>query len=231
MDAKALADLTIAAVKQHIAGREAVVIEQLKVEFDAKVKQVQESFSVIKGEKGESGKDGIDGKDGERGQDGKDGISPSADEVAKSMEGIFSKWVLDFERKADLVLEKAIDRIPKPKDGKDALELSDFNLELLEDGRTVKMSLVRGDEIKEKTVKLATILDKGVYRDDATYEKGDSVSYGGSAYICQVDNPDGKPAASKDWRLQVKRGRDGRESVKVEKPTVYKLGGKNGAAS
>lgn len=166
--------------------------------------------SPEKGEKGDSGSDGADGKDG---------VPPSPEDVAKAMEGIFHKWALDFERKADLVLEKAIAKIPAPingKDGKDALSVDDFDL-TIEDDRKVTVSLKCGDRVVEKSVIIPSIIDKGVFGDGLTYEKGDAVSYGGQLYIAQKDAPEGKPSTTNDWRLAVKRGRDGRESIKVER--------------
>ena len=151
---------------------------------------------------------------------GDKGDSPSPDEVAKAMEGHFAKWQLDFERKADLILEKAIDRMPKAKDGvdgKNAVELEDFSIELDNDGRTVKMLLKRGEDIIERCVKINAILDKGVFRDGEAYEKGDGVTFGGCFWISQKDAPEGRPGNTDDWRMAVKRGRDGRESVKVER--------------
>jgi len=62
-------------------------------------------------------------------------------------------------------------------------------------------------------LKFAVPLDRGVYVQGKTYEKGDSVSFGGSLWIAQRDTEaiekpgDGSPA----WRLAVKHGRDGRE--------------------
>ncbi len=132
------------------------------------------------------------------------------------MEGLFFKWALDFERKADVIFEKAIQKIPVPKDGKDALELEDFDVSLGEDERTVTVSLKRGDDVVAKSIKLPIVLDKGIHRDSESYEKGDGVTYGGSFWIAQKDVPEGKPGTSPDWRLAVKRGRDGKESVRVE---------------
>lgn len=160
----------------------------------------------------------------EKGKDGKDG--PTADEVAKSMEGLFSKWALEFERNAHRVLEKAIDNAPKPKDGLDALSLEDIDITLSDDGRTVKMTFKDSSRQIEKSIKLATILDKGVFKDGAQYEKGDAVTFGGSAYVAQKDLPGGKPGASNDWRLFAKRGRDGRHVAKTkELPKTYKIKG------
>lgn len=155
---------------------------------------------------------------------GDDGISPSADEIAKSMEHIFSKWALDFERKADGYLERAIDRMPKAKDGRDALEIEDFDLSIGEDGRTITASLKRGQTVIEKSVTLSIPLDAGVYSDNSQYQKGDGVTYAGSFWISQKDSPEGRPGSSDDWRLSVKRGRDGREIVKLDKPQTVKVG-------
>lgn len=138
---------------------------------------------------------------------------PTVEQVAGAMEGMFSKWALDFERKADSVLQRAVDKIPLPKDGKDgrdALDIEDFELSLNDDNRTVTLSLKRGDVLVEKSVKLPVILDRGVFSETESYEKGDAVSYGGSLWISQKDTPEGKPGTSDDWRLSVKRGRDGK---------------------
>lgn len=173
---------------------------------------------------GKDGINGINGKDGENGKNGLDGISPSADDVAKSMEHIFAKWALDFERKADGVLEKAIDRMPKAKDGRDAIDIDGFDLSLGEDDRTVTVSLKRGQTVIEKSIKIHSLIDRGVYSDSGAYEKGDGVSYAGSFWIVQKDGPEGKPGSSDDFRLAVKRGRDGKEVVKLDKPETVKVG-------
>lgn len=138
---------------------------------------------------------------------------PTAEQVALAMEGMFSKWALDFERKADGVLQRAVDKMPVPKDGKDgrdALDIEDFDLSLNDDNRTVTLSLKRGDVKVEKSIKLPVIIDRGVFCEDLVYEKGDAVSYGGSLWISQKDAPEGKPGVGEDWRLSVKRGRDGK---------------------
>lgn len=148
------------------------------------------------------------------GVDGKDGVAPTADEVAKSMEGLFAKWALDFERKAHDTLQKACEKIPKPKD---AFELEDFDISLGDDQRTITISFKKGEEVIQKSIKLSVPIYKDVYRDAEDYSKGDVVTFGGSAWTCLKDAPEGKPGQTEDWRLTVKRGRDGRESVKIEK--------------
>ena len=67
----------------------------------------------IKGEQGENGKDGKDGKDGV------DGKSITVEDILPIIEANQAKWELNFERRAQEVLQRAIDRIPEPKDGMD----------------------------------------------------------------------------------------------------------------
>lgn len=54
--------------------------------------------------------------------------------------------------------------------------------------------------------------DRGVFKEGESYLRGDGVTFGGSLFLAQKDQPAGKPGASSDWRLAVKKGRDGRDS-------------------
>lgn len=150
-------------------------------------------------------------------KNGEDGKSPSADEVAAQMGGQFSKWALEFERRAIDQLERTIDRFPKPKDGQDAAQIESFDLSLAEDGRTVTASLKCGERVVQKSVKIPAFVDQGLYKSDHEYEKGDCVTFGGSLWICQKDLPAGRPGETSDWRLAVKRGRDGSARVAVKR--------------
>jgi hypothetical protein len=198
--------------------------KSLEEKLNTKIESVNKRFDSLP-----VPKDGIDGKDG-KSVNVEDlyphikhvlsGIElpvgkpmPTADEVAISMKGLFSEWALGFERNAALVLQKAVDNIPKPKDGldgRDAIELEGLELSIADDERTVIIALKRGDTVIEKSIKLATILDRGVFKDDAKYEKGDAVTFGGCLWIAQKDFPSGKPGVDESWRLSVKRGRDGK---------------------
>nr|WP_298117423.1 hypothetical protein [uncultured Pseudomonas sp.] len=137
---------------------------------------------------------------------------PSVDEVAAGFERRFSDLTLSWERQARDTFEKAADRLPKPKDGRDALPLESFDLLLGEDGRTVTVKLQAGETTIEKSVKIPAIIDRDTFKHDATYEKGDGVSYGGSFWIAKCDNPQGVPGSGEtDWRCAVKKGRDGKD--------------------
>lgn len=106
-----------------------------------------------------------------------------------------------------LVSEK-VAAIPVPKDGADGVGFDD--LDVVHDGsRGFVFRFVKGDRVKEFAFSLPVVLDKGVYREGQEYEAGDGVTFGGSFWIAQQKTT-GKPDSGADWRLAVKRGRDGK---------------------
>jgi hypothetical protein len=137
---------------------------------------------------------------------------PSVEEVATTFERRFSDLTLSWERQARDTFEKAADRMPKPKDGRDALNLEDFDITLADDGRTVTVKMQAGETVIEKSVKIAAVIDRETFKHDGVYEKGDGVSYGGSFWIAKCDSPKGVPGSGEtDWRCAVKKGRDGKD--------------------
>jgi hypothetical protein len=63
----------------------------------------------------------------------------------------------------------------------------------------------------EKLERRPTIIDCGVWC-DGRFASGSLVTFKGSAFIAQCDTS-AKPEESRDWRLAVKRGRDGKDAV------------------
>lgn len=140
-------------------------------------------------------------------KDGKDAepvsVSEVADAVAAGFEKRFSDLTLSWERQARDAFEKAIDRMPKPKDGKDAAQISE--LDIVQDGRNVTIKL--GDQ--ERTIKIDSVIYREVWK-EGEYEKGDAATYGGSLWIAKEDTNE-VPGTSKAWQLAVKKGRDGKD--------------------
>jgi hypothetical protein len=233
MNLKLLADDIIASVKEYI--------EKALSPLDNRLKQLEARPAPEKGEKGVDGRDGIDGKDGRdgigiagkdgapgrdgadglHGKDGRDGIdgkSVTADQVREMFLDMYqvhqAQWALDFERRAQDILQRSIDRIERPRDGKDGkdgrdgLGVEDFTLSI--DGRDVTATIKRGDFVKSHTVRIPALLDRGVFKEIADYQQGDGVTWGGSFWISQKDAPEGKPGSGPDWRLAVRAGRDAR---------------------
>lgn len=133
---------------------------------------------------------------------------PTAEEVAAivsaGFERRFGDLTLSWERQARETFDKAVDRMPVPKDGADALPVE--QIEITQDERTVTITLGQ----KSHTLTLDTILDRGPWR-EGRYQKGDAVSYGSNLWIAQDHNVTDVPGTSKAWRLAVRKGRDGRD--------------------
>lgn len=92
------------------------------------------------------------------------------------------------------------------------------DLRIEQDGRqfTLVARTSSGAEVS-KSVKVAALVDRGVFKMDESYEAGDGVTWGGSFFIAQKDAPGGRPGepGCDGWRLAVKRGRDGTKGVSV----------------
>lgn len=146
-----------------------------------------------------------------------DGKSLTVDDIRPFFEAEQAKWALDFERRAQDVLQRAIDSTPKPKDGADGFGLDDFDVELKDDGRTFVFRFARGELVKEKEFRLPIMRDAGIWSQDKTYSSGDAATYGGSLFVAQNDEP-GRPETGDGWRLAVKRGRDGKDAAPAPKP-------------
>lgn len=156
-----------------------------------------------RGEKGESGPAGIagdrgqEGPEGKPGRDGRDGLPGVQGE--KGIDGLNGKDGRDGI------------------DGKDGLGVSD--LDVAYDGeRTFTFRWSNGERKEERAFVVPMVIDRGVFKAETQYRKGDAVTFGGSIFIAQRDT-DARPETSDDWRLGVKRGRDGKDGRLVpEKP-------------
>jgi hypothetical protein len=186
---------------------------------------------------GKDGRDGVDGKSvtvdellptikqwfdalprPKDGKDGVDGKSITIDDVSGLMESSLAKWALDFERRGMDLIQRCIDRIEKPKNGekgKDGIDGVGFDdLEVVHDGaRTFTLKFTHGERVKEFRFKVPVLLEQGIYSAGRSYEKGDGVTFGGSYWIAQTDTTL-KPGENSDWRLAVKKGRDGKDGLK-----------------
>ena len=180
----------------------------------------------VPGERGTDGINGKDGCDGVAGKDGRDGVDGRSVDV-EEIRGIVGE-----------LLASAVDAIPKAKDGEpgrdgrdgqpgipgaagengadgvngrdgtDGLSLDDLEVEMK--GRTLAFRLKGGDREVFREFRLPILKDAGVYDSGKGYEEGDCVSYGGSLFIAQRDTNDAPGGKSGDWRLAVKRGKDGK---------------------
>jgi hypothetical protein len=159
-------------------------------------------------------------KDGRDGKDGNDGKSVTVEDFRQMFEAEQAKWALDFERRANDLLQRTFENMPKPKDGKDGLGFDDLAVE--DDGEgNVTLKFQRGEAVKEFNLHFPCFKYRGVWTEQS-YREGDGVTFGGSLWLAKKESPEGKPGQSDDWQLAVKKGRDGKDGkdgVMVEQPT------------
>lgn len=181
------------------------------------------------GRDGEAGPSGIDGKDGAPGINGNDGAAGKDGADGKDADPISDERI-DKHIASRLSLnppapgrdgrdglqgaqgEKGIDGRNgiDGKDGTDAMRLEDIEIEAKDGGRTITLRLKNSERTIERDIVTAIPIDRGVFVAGNDYAKGDTVSFGGSLWIAQKDQPGSKPGLSDGWRLSVKRGRDGK---------------------
>lgn len=152
---------------------------------------------------------------GKDGRDGRDADPVSDEQIAKSVAShlALNPPAAGRDGRDGLAGIKGADGI-NGKDGAnglDGLGFDDLTVEDDGDG-TATLKFTRGEVVKAFPIRLPRIVDKGVYRAENEYVKGDGVTWGGSFFIAQCDTPEGKPEdGNKSWRLSVKRGRDGKD--------------------
>jgi hypothetical protein len=183
--------------------------------------------------KPKDGKDGIDGKSvsaddvipvvrewfdaipkPKDGRDGVDGKSVTLAEIREFVESLHAKWELDWERRAMEVNQRCLDRFEKPKDGKDGKDGLGWDdmTETFDGRRTWTRRYTRGDQVKEFTWKVPALIECGVWLHDRQYEQGDGVTCGGNYWIALTDTKARPGDGNSDWRLAVRKGRDGKDA-------------------
>ncbi len=153
------------------------------------------------GPEGKPGRDGRDGRDGERGEKGDPGLDgKDGRDGMRGEPGLEGKQGPKGDRGED------------GRHGQNADPFSDFDVALdAEDPQLVTFSFRSGTEAISRSVRLPIMVDAGIYRRGALYRRGQCVTFGGQVFAAQCDTQ-GEPLKSADWRLAVKRGRDGKDA-------------------
>jgi integrin beta 3 len=170
------------------------------------------------GERGMQGERGVQGDAGQRGTDGADGVGMAGAIIDRT-----GALVITTTKGDAIPLGCVVGKDGEAgKDGRDGFSLDDLAIEDDGDG-TITLRFIRGDLLREKQIRYPRG-DRGVFKDGETYRKGDGATFGGSWWVAQVDSPEGSPGVSKDWRLAVKKGRDGKDGRNgIDKTAPAKL--------
>jgi integrin beta 3 len=159
---------------------------------------------------GERGTDGAPGERGATGDNGKDGAGIA--DLLIDRDGALIATFTDGRMKSLGRVEGRDGAQGVPGvDGVDGVGFDDMTF--AHDGeRGFVLRFSRGEKTKEFPFAVPVVLDRGVFREGAAYQKGDGATFGGSFWIAQTDTAE-KPGVGEDWRLAVKRGRDGKDAA------------------
>ncbi len=182
-----------------------------------------EWLESLRGAPGSSGKDGRDGREGKEGKDGKDGrdgengrdafeieVLPEVDVTRSYPRGTIAEFRGGLVRSVRTT-DPVTDDLASAGWAVLLRGIDTETEEIKEEGRLiVRTTTYTCGRKMVREIRTAVVLDRGVYRPEQKYAKGDGVTFGGSFWIAQVDELDDKPGISEQWRLAVKRGRDGK---------------------
>lgn len=177
----------------------------------------------VPGPAGPRGERGEKGADGEAGRDAieieiADGIAPTR-RYARGTYAAIRGGVVRAVRNTDLLPDGGELEAAGWRTVWRGIDPDGCGLELGDDGRTVTLVLrmTDGDAIR-KSVRMATVIYRGIWGDDAEYGRGDAVTRSGSVWILMADAQRGKPGdEGSGWQLSVKAGRDGLRGERGER--------------
>ncbi len=110
--------------------------------------------------------------------------------------------------------------------GRNGFNLEDFDASVMEDGRTVLLSFTGKDMDFKVELGFPVMLYRGVHKSEAPYERGDTVTFGGSLWHCDKATTSKPGDGSGDWTLCAKKGRDGKDGIvkEVGPPAPIRVG-------
>jgi integrin beta 3 len=249
-DGKAFGEQMVEVVKSYVD--EATVPLLKRIEAQDREIEALKKRAPERGEPGPAGRDGVDGQngadgaagaDGRDGIDGKDGADGAPGEPGSAGErGLDGKDGRDgvgvagaiIDRGGNLILTMSdgstrdLGRV-EGKDGQNGergpagFSLRDFDTEFRHEDKVLVLKFAGEDALETHEIFLPYVRDMGVWKEGTEYLEGDGVTWGGSFWTAQKTTS-GKPDDG-DWRLAVKRGRDGKDFAgpQTKAPATVKI--------
>ena len=125
---------------------------------------------------------------GEKGEPGINGTSVTVEQFRDLFEASYARFELETERRIMDLVQRTLDRIPVPKDGKDGSRVRRSHV--VQTGERTSGALHAGRA--EQGLRASSSCGsarRGVWKAGTAYERGDVVTWGGSSWIAQRDNP------------------------------------------
>lgn len=170
-----------------------------------------------RGEKGLTGDKGVDGRDGRDAKDGRDGKDGTHGRDAAEIDPIpHIDETKDYPRGVWAHKDGGLVR-SNGQGGWDVMQngIASIGIEQsTENPRRLSVLVKTTDGKAERQVfQIPMPLYRGVYKADADYEQGDTVTWDGSVWHGNAKTPKGAPGKSPDWQLIVKRGNNGKDGT------------------
>lgn len=160
-----------------------------------------------------------DGEDGEPGRDALQiDILPTIDLQRSYPRRTYAQWkggVIVSTRTTDAVKDGPIDRAGW------AVVIEGIDDVAIVQGENLRsfaigMRLTSG-ALKSAEFAMPVMIQRGIWK-PGVYEHGDVTTRDGSQWHCEAERTEAEPGKSDDWRLIVKKGRDGRDADPGPKP-------------
>ena len=223
-EGKLLGQAMLDAVKDYVADYVARQLSFVTPRLAALEKRVRELKAPEPVVHAEPGQPGPQGPPGEKGADGKDALQidvlSAIDDTKSYPRGTYAHFnggeIRSF-RQTD------------PLNGKTLAEagwdinkngLASFKVTQKEDFRTFVFEIRETKGITIQEFRIPVPLYRGVYRDGEEYTQGDTVTFSGSVWHCNVDGTKSRPRTNTDWQLMVKEGSPGKDLRPVESEPV-----------
>lgn len=196
----------------QLAGRVKEYVQQELAPFRAAQEELRKAIEAIPA--GKDGAPGRDGKDGARGEKGEPGVRGEKGDPgvsgAPGARGEKGDPGRDGRDASDLkVIEKMVAEQIGTQVG---AFIASLRVTSADEGRTLVFEAKAGESTAKHEVRTGLVLDRGIFREGTEYAKGDGVTFGGSWWIAVAEKATDKPGTSDQWRLAVKRGRDGKDA-------------------
>lgn len=152
--------------------------------------------------------------DGKPGADGRDALQlevlPAIDEQKSYTRGTYAKHAGGLWR--------AFEQTSGMRGWECIVEgVKELQVDMVDKRLSVKAVMSSG-ALAEMVKELPIQIYRGVFKSEDPYHQGDTVTWAGSLWHCNVTGTKALPGdGSADWTLAVKKGRDGREVVKTER--------------
>lgn len=187
------------------------------------------------GERGESGVQGIEGKQGpigprgEKGDSvvgppGKDGVDgrdalqidilPAVDFNKSYPRGTFARFDGGIIRAFRNTSSGEGEQLEKLGWEVVVAGIADVAVGMSDDSRMLSVTTRKtGEDHYLHCMQLPVLIYRGVYKDAEEYQRGDVVTWGGSAWHCNKPTKSAPRENTEDWQLMVKEGRRGKDGA------------------